>query len=139
MGWSPGSSRDPPHQGLAWRDQPDDRVLAQLPGAAMLGPIGEQLAPAEAAHDHNMVREPIAIEIRKVSVKHQLAPRNGLRDMVLLALDYPVLLYAMFGLLNINPALTTDPDVVLMAGIPGPARATTGPMSYPGARIGLRC
>lgn len=97
-----------------------DQVLAQLPDTAMLGPTGEKLNPAEADHNQSMLRERIAADTREGSVKHLIAPRHRIRDLLLLGLDYPVFLYAMFGLLNIDPRLiAAQPANLLMAGIAG--------------------
>lgn len=95
-----------------------DQVLEQLPDASMMGPTGEQLAPAEASHTHNMLRERIAAETCDGSKKHLISGRHPVRDIVLLALDFPVFLFAMLGLLNVKLiSVGHDFPATLKAGI----------------------
>lgn len=95
-----------------------DTARAQVKGADLVGIHGDRLAPEEATETHNQLRTLIENETHDGSHRHAIAPRHRVLNMVLLALDFPVFLFAMFGLFNVNTRLlTTDPGTQLSGAI----------------------
>lgn len=82
-----------------------DNRLARIEEIRLLGPNGEQLAPSEARDSHDILRERVVRETDQGSKKHHIR-RGGrgskLKEILLVAIDLPVFVYAMFSLLNVD-------------------------------------
>ncbi|UOG23825.1 hypothetical protein MTX80_23195 (plasmid) [Gordonia amicalis] len=80
-----------------------DAMIVLLTGRPMIGPDGEQLTPAAAADKHQQLLEVIDGHRVNGSTKHTTdrTRRKGI-ETGLVALDFPLFLLAMIGLLNVN-------------------------------------
>lgn len=81
-----------------------DRMIITYQDRPLVGPAGEHLTATEAKHRQNQLREQVTHDTENGSTKHQQsAPtRRRAKEIGLLLIDFPVFLYAMISLLNVN-------------------------------------
>lgn len=78
-------------------------TITQLRADSVVGPNGEKLSTDEAVDHHDVLRDQIVRETQEGSTKHLIRrSRSKTRELLLLVLDYPVFLMAMFSLFNVN-------------------------------------
>lgn len=79
-----------------------DRMLLTHRDRPLVGPSGEHLTKAEAQHRHNELREQITSDTENGSTKHLQTKHKRGRDIGMLLIDFPVFLYTMISLLNVD-------------------------------------
>lgn len=82
-----------------------DKQHGLFANSLMRGPNGEALTPDENRSAHDKLAEKITQDFNDNSKKHYAHAPSKLKEIGLLLLDYPVFLYAMLSLLNVNVRL----------------------------------
>ncbi|TNM37680.1 hypothetical protein FHP29_18015 [Nocardioides albidus] len=94
--------------------------IEQVRTSPMRGAVGEKLTPEEAQTLHDALRAEISSDQRNGSKKHTLKTRNKLKEIGLLLIDFPVFLYALLSLFNVNYRLIgSDTGTTIKASIAG--------------------
>lgn len=90
-----------------------DQQLDRADKVRLVGPNGEQLSPEEAQDAHDTLRDRVVRETNEGSKKHYIR-REGrhtrLKEILLIAIDLPIFVYAMCSLLNVNLRLVVTGD-----------------------------
>ncbi|RHW22777.1 hypothetical protein D0Z08_31195 [Nocardioides immobilis] len=76
--------------------------LDQVRSSPMRGAVGEKLTPEEAEAHHDQTRSEIHNALQHGSKKHLIKGRSKAKEIALLLIDFPVFLYALMSLLNVN-------------------------------------
>lgn len=78
-------------------------VIEELGRSSLVGPDGEQLTPEQAQRTHEALENVVAESVSDGSQQH-LISRSGrkAKEIAMLAIDLPVFLLAMLGLLNVS-------------------------------------
>lgn len=90
-----------------------DQHLDHAGNVRLVGPNGEQLTPEEAQDAHDTLRDRVVRETNEGSKKHHLrreGRRTRLKEILLIAIDLPIFVYAMCSLLNVNLRLVAGGD-----------------------------
>jgi len=93
-------------------------VIGQLERSPLVGPDGERLSPEQALEAHDALEQVVAESVRDGSQQHLISRGARKRkEIAMLAIDLPVFLLAMFGLLNVSlrKVFTGDTASVVMA------------------------
>lgn len=90
-----------------------DQQIDRAGQVRLVGPNGEQLAPEEAQDVHDTLRDRVVRETNEGSKKHHIR-REGrgakAKELLLLAIDLPIFIYAMCSLLNVSLRLVFTGD-----------------------------
>ncbi|WP_138945723.1 hypothetical protein [Plantibacter sp. M259] len=107
-------------------------TIIQLAQDPLIGADGEQLAIGEARDQHDTLRDQVSEETANGSVKHLIrrTPTRS-KELLLLMLDYPVFLLAMFSVFNVSLRLLFAGDgPAIVLGITAAVFALLGTLLY---------
>lgn len=107
-------------------------TIDQLEQDPIIGANGESLLTLEARDQHDTLRDQISQETASGSVKHLIRrTRTKKKELLLLMLDYPVFLLAMFSVFNVSLRLLFAGDgATMILGITAAVFALLGTLLY---------
>lgn len=107
-------------------------TILRVENDPLIGANGEQLATAEAQDQHDTLRDQVNEEIAGGSVQHHIRrARTRSKELLLMLLDYPVFLLAMFSVFNVSLRLLFSGDgATLILAITSAVFALMGTLLY---------
>lgn len=107
-------------------------TISRVEHDPVIGANGEQLATDEAQDQHDTLRDQVNEEIAAGSVQHHIRrARTKSKELLLMLLDYPVFVLAMFSIFNVSLRLLFAGDgATLILAITSAVFALMGTLLY---------